>query len=289
MRLSILLTFSLLAISVGNANSQVGYTRIEYGSTFFDRYHKLTKKTRTEKVGYQKFDERSNIIEDGIFLNSIDRTSYSTNYGDTDRVTFRTYDSLDKLIKESEWHYVNNEKKYEVYKTRYYYNGKEQLTKELKQNTSSLSKFSSSKTYYYSDKRIVIIDSVYDFPVNARKENLEAGRDTIKIDSLGRTAEISYYSSDNGFIYRRVYLFDKFNQGETELRYDGEPDKLFLVTNFQYGPDKKLFHYLKIMVGENHTERGKYMYDKEGRLQKIEYHANEELTKYTEYKYINSR
>lgn len=248
-RLTILLLIFSLAISIGKATSQISYTRIEYSSTFFDRYHKLTEKARTEIVGYEKFDERNDVIEEGTLHNSIDGVRYNDKYGDTDRVTFRNYDSFGKLTEESEWQYVKNEKRYEIYKTYYYYNDKKQRTKELKQNSDcQFCNSSTSKTYNYSDKRIIIIDSAHGFPANTRKKDLEAGRDTLTIDSLGRTTGISYYSSANGFIYKRVFLFDKFNRGETELRYDGEPDKLFLVTDFQYGPNKKLLHYLEIMV-----------------------------------------
>ena len=277
----------LLFFGTSQSFSQTNCTRIEFESIPIKGQKKLGKKNELAKVGYMKYDASGNIIEDGSFINSIYSLGSKINIGDTDIITFKTFTLENKLIEENSWKYNKNRKSYLIYKTLFKYDNNGNLIQELK--IDSFSRFRIQKKYHYSSNTIVTIDSILNLNTNASKEYFEGLRDTTRLDSVGRISEILHYSSKNDFIYRTLYVYDKFSFGKTELRYDGIVSNLYSLTDYQFNFRKKLIQALTILVGKNHEQKEIFSYNESGWLDTVLRFSFDEQVGYTKYEYISAQ
>jgi hypothetical protein len=270
--------------------------RTEYSVTYVIKNFKPTKKTTTEKVGYEKYDSRGNIIEEGEFgeikhygklTKNADSSvtiisGHGRNYKNLNTVTFSKYDTNNRVTEDQLWQYFNNEKSYLIYRTVYEYGDKGELIKENEFNKDD--QISRTKAYHISDDFIATIDTVYNFTDEGITRVDGARRDTIYLDSLRRPKEIIHYFQGK-FLYRQVYLYDKFGFTKTELRYDNKPDSLWCITEFRYDFTKNVTRRFWKVIGSTTETKQIYEYDKKRRLVKILNYSVDNLTGYTKYEY----
>lgn len=281
------------------AFSQV--TRTEYSVGYIMKNYKPTKKTRTEKTNYEKYDSKGNIIEEGEFgeikhFNSVTKGNDSTititsGHGRSNEnlntVKFSKYDNSNRLVEDELWQFYNNTKSYLIYRTLYDYNSNGQITKETEFDKDN--KVSRTKTYYISGNRIASIDTVYNFTFEGITRIDGESRDTTYLDTLNRPAEIIHFFRGK-FLYRQVYLYDKFGDIKTELRYDNKPDSLWCITEYRYDLFNKrnIARRLWKVIGSSTETKQIYEYDKKNRLVKILNYSVDELTSYTKFEYSDN-
>lgn len=199
---------------------------------------------------------------------------------------FNQYDTANRLVKDELWQYNNNAKSYLIYKTKYDYNSQGQLTKETEFDDSN--KISRTKTYHISGNRIASINTVYNFSYEGITRVDGERRDTTYLDTLNRPTEIIHFFKGK-FLYRQVFLYDKFGVNETQLRYDDKPDSLWCITEYRYDIlDGKVIRRLWKVIGSSTEQKKIYEYDKNRRLIKILKYSVDELTGYTKFEYSDN-
>jgi hypothetical protein len=273
-------------------------TRTEFSVTYITKNYKPTRKTRTEKTNYEKYDPKGNVIEEGEFgeithFRSAKQSNDSTititsghgrNFGNLNTVKFNKYDDENRLIEDELWQYSNNHKSYLIYKTKYDYNSKGQLIKEIEFDKEG--KISRTKNYHFSANRITSIDTVYNFTREGIVRVDGERRDTTYLDTLNRPIEIIHFFKGK-FLYRQKYLYDKYGNSETVLRYDDKPDSLWCITESRYDYNSKIVRRLWKVIGSSTETKQVYIYDKRKRLTKILNYSVEVLTGYTKFEYQN--
>ena len=275
-------------------------TRTEYSVEYITKNYKPTKKTRTEKANYEKYDSKGNVIEDGEYgeikhFSSVTKNSDSTttittghgrNYDNINTVKFNKYDTENCLIEDELWQYYNNSKSYLIYRTQYDYNSKNQLVKETEFDKDN--KISRTRTYHISGNRIASIDTVYNFTYEGITRVDGESRDTTYLDTLNRPKEIIHFFKGK-FLYREVYLYDKYGNSKTELRYDNKPESLWCITEYRYDIfDNKITRRFWKVIGSSTEIKQIYEYDKKRRLVKILNYSVDELTGYTKFEYSDN-
>lgn len=275
-------------------------TRTEYRVGYITKNYKPTKNTRTEKTNYEKYDSKGNVIEEGeygeirhfssVTKNSDSTTTISTghgrNYNNLNTVKFNIYDTDNRLVEDELWQYSDNIKNYLIYRTKYDYNSKGQLTRETEFNKDN--KVSRTKTYHILGNRIASIDTVYNFSYEGITRVDGESRDTTYLDTLNRPTEIIHFFKGK-FLYRQVYKYDKYGDMETELRYDDKPDSLWCITEYRYDLfDKKIKRRFWKVIGSTTEQKQIYEYDKNRRLTKILNYSVDELTGYTKFEYSDN-
>lgn len=287
-----------ITISPTLAFSQM--TRTEFRVSYITKNYKLTKKTKTEKTNYVKYDSNKNAIEEGEFgeikhFSSVTKTSDSTtsitsghgrNYDNLNTVKFNKFDIENRLIEDELWKYYNNTKNYLIYRTQYHYNSKGQLTKETEYDKDN--NISRTKSYHISGNRIVSIDTVYNFTKEGITRIDGESRDTTYLDSLNRPKEIIHFFKGN-FLSRHIFLYNKYSNTETELRYHNKPDSLWCITEYRYDIfDDKITRQFWKVIGSSTETKQIYEYDKKRRLVKILNYSVDKLTGYTKFEYSDN-
>lgn len=275
-------------------------TRTEFSVSYITKNYKPTKKTRTEKTNYEKYDSKGNIIEEGEYgeikhFSSVTKnsdsittitTGHGRNYDNLNTVKFYKYDTANRLVENELWQYYNNSKSYLISRTQYDYNSKNQLVKETEFGKDN--KISRTKTYHISGNRITSIDTVYNFTYEGITRVDGESRDTTYLDSVNRPKEIIHFFKEK-FLYRQVYLYNKYGNSKTELRYDNKPDSLWCITEYRYDIfDNKISRRFWKVIGSSTETKQIYEYDKKRRLAKILNYSVDELTGYTKFEYSDN-
>jgi hypothetical protein len=275
-------------------------TRTEFSVDYITKKYKPTKKTRTEKTNYEKYDSKGNVIEEGEYgeikhYGSIKKNNDSTttittghgrNYDNLNTVKFNKYDMENRLVEDELWQYNNNNKSYLIYRTQYDYNSKGQLAKETEFNKDN--KISRTKTYHISSNRIASSDTVYNFTNEGIIRVDGERRDTTYLDTLNRPTETIHIFKGK-FLYKQAFLYDKYANSKTELRYDNKQDSLWCITEYRYDIfDNKLTRRLWKVIGSSTETKQIYEYDKKRRLVKILNYSVDELTGYTKFEYSDN-
>ncbi len=274
-------------------------TRTEFSVGYITKNYKPTKKTRTEKTNYEKYDSKGNVVEEGeygeikhfssVIKNSDSTTTITTghgrNYDNLNTVKFNKYDNSNRLVEDELWQYSNNTKNYLIYRTQYDYNSKGQLIKETEFDKDN--KISRTKTFHISGNRIASIDTVYNFSYEGITRVDGERRDTTYLDTLNRPTEVIHFFKGK-FLYRQKYLYDKFGFSKTELRYDDKPDSLWCITEFRYDFDNNILRRFWKVIGSTTETKQVYVYDKNKRLTKILNYSVDELTGYTKFEYSDN-
>lgn len=265
--------------------------------TKINGYHQNTKRKSKLKTGYKKYDVKGNLIEDVEYgekwsIRSVVKNADSTtsvtisngrNYKNINTIHYYVYDSLNRKTQGELWKFKNNKKYYLMNKTIFKYdvNGKLIMETELDENNKiirfqdySIDEFSTS----------ISKDSVFNSSHDGIDRVIGRGQDTTIRDSLGRPIE--KFCFDRGkFLNRREYRYDRWGDIVTEIVYDGKPDSLWSITEWQYNIDKQLIRKFWKVIGEKIETKDIYIYNRKKLLIKILHYKGEELIGYTFYKY----
>ena len=252
----------------------------------------------SQKIGYERYDKKGNLIEEGNYgerwpvISEIQNADSSItviighgyNYKNLNTVHYYIYDNNGKKTQDELWLFKDNKKNDLIYKTIFEYDTNGKLIKETKYDKDN--QVSRLQDYLKDNSNQTISkDSVFNFShediirVEGKKQ------DTTITDSLGRPIEKIHYYKDE-FLYRIEYRYDRWNNMVTEIRYENKPDSLSCITEWQYDaitkqPTRKFWK----VIGTTIETKGIYIYNRKKLLVKILHYSGEELRGYTKYKY----
>ena len=273
-------------------------TEIEY-SYKRDKNLKISKwKKASQKIGYERYDKKGNLIEEGnygerkcLYYESKNADSsvnvtigHSYNYKNLNKVHYYVYDNNGKKTGNELWQFKDNNKSYLIYRTIFEYNTSGKLIKETEYDKDS--KVSRIQDYSKDNSnQITSKDSVFNFSYEDITRVDGKRQDTTLTDSLGRPVEKIHYYKDK-FLYRQEFRYDRWGDIVTELRYDNKPDSLWCITEWQYDiitkqPTRKFWK----VIGSKTETKDVYVYNRKKLLVKILHYSGEELNGYTKYKY----
>jgi hypothetical protein len=253
----------------------------------------------SRKEGYERFDEKGNVIEKGYYgehkaFGSITINADSSIIGivsgdgwDNKKlgtVCYFQFDSTNKKISEEVWNFKDNKKDHLFYKTLFEYDSNGKLVKEIEYDRQN--NIHRIQDYSFIEENLTVLkDTDFSFSYDGTTKVEKVSQDTIKTDSLGRTIEkIHYY--DDKFLYREVFRYDHFNEIVTKLRYDDKPDRLWSITEWQYDiVDDQLVRRFWKVIGGTVENKDIYIYNRKKLLTKIIHYKGEEVESYTKYKY----
>lgn len=273
-------------------------TEIQYSyKTKYKGYERSNWRKYKQKTGYEKYDKKGNIIEEGeygeiwyfrnVTKNADSSTSVTSghgrNYKNLNSVHYNVYDSTGKKVQDELWQFKDNKKDYLIYKTLFEYDTKGKLIKETELDKDN--KISRLQDYSKDNSNQTISkDSVFNFSYQDITRVEGKRQDTTITDSIGRPIEKIHYYKDK-FLYRLEYRYDRWGDIVTELRYDKKPDSLWCITEWQYDiitkqPTRKFWK----VIGSKTETKDIYIYNRKKLLIKILHYSGEELEGYTKYK-----
>ncbi|MBC3760053.1 hypothetical protein H7U19_16720 [Hyunsoonleella sp. SJ7] len=260
-------------------------------------YERSKWRKSKQKTGYERYDKKGNLIEEGEYgeiwhFSSVTKNADSTisitsghgrNYKNLNSIHYYIYDSTGKKMQDELWQFKDNKKDYLIYKTIFEYDAKGKLIKETEfdkdNQVSRLQDYSKDNSNQTISK-----DSVFNFSYEGITRVEGKRQDTTITDSLGRPTEKIHYYKDK-FLYRQEFRYDRWGEIVTEIRYDNKPDSLWCITEWQYNYDKQLIRKFWKVIGSKTETKDVYIYNRKKLLVKILHYSGEELEGYTNYKY----
>lgn len=204
-------------------------TEIQY-SYKYDKNLKRSKwKKSSQKTGYQRYDKKGNIIEQGnygerkcIYKKTKNADSSFTvtighryNFKKISTVHYFVYNNKGIKLQDELWQFTDNKKDYLIYKTVFEYDTTGKLIKETEydknNNVSRLQDYSKDNSNQTISK-----DSVFNFSYEDITRVEGKRQDTTITDSVGRPIEKIHYYKDK-FLYRQEYRYDRWGDIVTEL------------------------------------------------------------------------
>jgi hypothetical protein len=274
-------------------------TRIEIQYSFKTNkdYERSNWRKSKQKTGYERYDKKGNIIEEGEYgeiwhFSNVTKNSDSSisvtsghgrNYKNLNTVNYNVYDSTGKKVQDEYWQFKDNKKDYLIYKTIFEYDVNGKLIKETEFDKDN----NISRLQDYSEDNInqtISKDSVFNFSYEGITRVEGKRQDTIITDTLGRPIEKIHYYKDK-FLNRQEFRYDRWGEIVTEIRYDDKPDSLWCITEWQYNNDKQLIRKFWKVIGSKTETKDVYIYNRKKLLVKILHYGGEELEGYTKYKY----
>jgi hypothetical protein len=258
---------------------------------------KLSKwRTQKTKHEYLRYDDNGRIIEKGEYgeiwhYRNVSRgtdgsmsivSGHWRNYKKLDKVYYYEYDTSGQKTGETLWKFNNNKKDYLIHKTLYEYGSKGKLLKETEWDRDN--KITRLRDYANLNESQVSKDSVFKFSYKDIVRVDGQSIDTAVYDSLGRPLNIIHYYKGK-FLYRQAFIYDKWGGITTELRYDGKPDSLWSITEWQYNIYKQPVRKFWKAVGSTTETRDVYVYNRRRLLVKVLHYHGEKLRSFSRYKY----
>jgi hypothetical protein len=258
---------------------------------------KLSKwRTQKTKHEYLRYDDNGRIIEKGEYgeiwhYRNVSRgtdgsmsivSGHWRNYKKLDKVYYYEYDTAGQKTGETLWKFNNNKKDYLIHKTLYEYGSKGKLLKETEWDRDN--KITRLRDYANLNESQVSKDSVFKFSYKDIVRVDGQSIDTAVYDSLGRPLNIIHYYKGK-FLYRQAFIYDKWGGITTELRYDGKPDSLWSLTEWQYNIYKQPVRKFWKAVGSTTETRDVYIYNRHRLLVKVLHYHGEKLRSFSRYKY----
>lgn len=268
-----------------------------YYKTKYKGYERSKWRKDCNKTGYERYDKNGNVIEEGEFgeikhFSSVTKnadssisiiTGHGRNYKNINTVHYFQYDSSNRKIADELWQFKNDKKDYLIYKTIFEYNESGQLIRETEFDKNN--KISRLQDFSANEKnRTISKDSVFNLTYEGITRVEGKRQDTTITDSIGRPIEKIHFYKDK-FLYRQVYLYDKWNEIVTEIRYDNKPDSLWCITEWQYNYDKQLIRKFWKVIGSKTEKKDVYIYNRKKLLVKVLHFEGEELAGYNKYNY----
>lgn len=270
---------------------------MQYSYKTNNDYERSNWRKSRQKTGYERYDKKANIIEEGEYgeiwhFGSVTKKSdssiivnsgHSRNYKNLNTVHYYVYDSIGKKTQDELWQFKDNKKDYLIYRTFFEYDAKGKLIKETEfdkdNNISRLQDYSKDNINQTISK-----DSVFNFSYEGITRVEGKRQDTTITDSLGRPIEKMHYYKDK-FRYRQEFRYDRWGEVITEIRYDDKPDSLWCITEWQYNFDKQPIRKFWKVIGSKTETKDVYIYNRKKLLVKILHYSGEELEGYTKCKY----
>lgn len=268
-------------------------TEIQYAYKTNKDYKRSKWRKSNQKIGYERYDKRGNIIEEGKygeiwhiknFTKNPDSSTTVTighgqNYKNLNTVHYYIYDNTGKKIQDELWQFKSNKKSFLIHKTIFEYDLNGKLVRETEYDNDNkvlrvqdYSKDSSNQT--------ILKNNIF----NRSNEGITKAEDKTITDSLGRPIEkIHYYKGK--FLYKQEFRYDSWGNIVTELRYDNKPDSLWCITEWQYNHNKQPIQKLQKVIGSNTETKDVYIYNRKKLLVKVLHYSGKELDGYTKYKY----